>query len=282
MANFTTHIAVGTVASGLLATVAMAADVVSPENLLTVALAGTLGSVLPDIDLKDSRPGQAIFSGLAVFLAFVVLFNVGWRYSIAEMWIIWIAVFLGVRYGAHYVFHRMSYHRGIYHSILAGVFFAFVTAIVFKHLFNKPSGVAWLAGAFMFIGYLVHLTLDEIYSVDVMDTRIKASFGTALKLWDGRRLDHSAMMAVAVVAVFFATPPSNVFVQEITSKQLWTDLRGRLLPKEKWFGVVDGRDLAKAPPVAPADTGAITTGSIPNRAPEPPKPETPAAPPAPR
>ena len=56
MANFPTHIAVGTVVSGALATVTVAADMVAPENIVAVTLAGVLGSVLPDIDLKDSRP----------------------------------------------------------------------------------------------------------------------------------------------------------------------------------------------------------------------------------
>ena len=63
MANFPTHIAVGTVVSGALATVTVAADMVAPENIVAVTLAGVLGSVLPDIDLKDSRPARAMFAG---------------------------------------------------------------------------------------------------------------------------------------------------------------------------------------------------------------------------
>ena len=73
MANFPTHIAVGTVVSGALATATLAANVVAPENLVAVTLAGVLGSVLPDIDLKESRPSRAMFAGLAVFFSFAVL-----------------------------------------------------------------------------------------------------------------------------------------------------------------------------------------------------------------
>src|SRR5262249_52573043 len=64
MANFPTHIAIGTVVSGALATVTTAAALVAPENIVAVTLAGVLGSVLPDIDLKDSRPARAMFAGL--------------------------------------------------------------------------------------------------------------------------------------------------------------------------------------------------------------------------
>ena len=98
MANFPTHIAVGTVVSGALATVTLATDVVAPEDLVAVTLAGVLGSVLPDIDLKDSRPSRAMFAGLAVFFSFAVLFSVERRYSIAEMLILWLGTLVFVRY----------------------------------------------------------------------------------------------------------------------------------------------------------------------------------------
>ena len=192
MANFTTHIAVGTVASGLLSTLVMASNMVPPEHVLTLAAAGTLGSVLPDVDLKDSRPSQAMFSLLAVFMAFAVLFNIGWRYSIAEMWVLWALTYVGARYVGGWIFHRLSYHRGIYHSILAGFFFAFLTVAVYRHILGANETLAWLSGVFMFVGYMVHLTLDEMYSVDVMDVRVKASFGTALKLYDTKHLLASA------------------------------------------------------------------------------------------
>lgn len=239
MANFTTHIGVGTIVSGALATLTLAADVVAPENLIAVTMAGVLGSVLPDIDLKDSRPSRALFSGLAVFFSFVVLFTFAHRYSVAELWILWLGTLLLVRYFVHFVFHSMSYHRGIYHSILAGLFFSFFGAAVYKHLLGRPDGVAWLAGAFLFIGYMVHLTLDEIYSVDVMDTRIKTSFGTALKLIDKKHPGHSTAMAVATIAAFMLTPSTKPFVDGVRSREIWAGLHQRLLPRDRWFGVVN-------------------------------------------
>ncbi len=206
MANFTTHIAVGTVAAGALATLTLAADVVAPENLVAVTMAGVLGSVLPDIDLKDSRPSRAMFAGLGIFFSFAVLFNAATQFSIAELWILWLGTLLLVRYGLHAVFHRLAVHRGIWHSILAGLFSAAATAVVFKYALGKHEGVAWLAGGFLFIGFLVHLVLDEIYSVDVMDTRVKSSFGTALKLFDRRHPGASAAMAAGGRARDLAGP----------------------------------------------------------------------------
>jgi LexA-binding, inner membrane-associated putative hydrolase len=278
MANFTTHIAVGTVVSGALATLTMAADVIAPDNLIAVTAAGVLGSVLPDIDLKDSRPAQAMFGGLAVFLSFVALFTIGYKYSIAEMWGVWLGTLVIVRYGFAFLFHRFSYHRGIWHSLLAGVFFWFLTAAAFRHVLGRPEGVAWLAGGFMFIGYLTHLVLDEIYSVDVLDTRIKSSFGSAFKLVDSKHWGDTALIGGLTALAFMVTPAANVFVDGITSKTMWTSLHARLLPTDqRWFGIaLPGRmttsplnsSLASAPiAVAPAASGpstsAITTGSLP-------------------
>jgi hypothetical protein len=265
MANFTTHIAVGTVASGMMATLVMAANVVSPEELLTLAAAGALGSVLPDVDLKDSRPSQAMFSLLAVFVAFVVLFHIGWKYSIAEMWILWAGTFLAARYIGGNIFHSLSYHRGIYHSVLAGVFFAFLTAAVYRHILGTTETVAWLGGLFMLIGYMVHLVLDEIYSVDVMDARVKASFGTALKLIDHKHLGHSAAMATAAVLAFLATPPLRGSFEAVATREIAQGLHDRLLPKDKWFGFIPDkwRPMNLMPARAPAAASDITTGSIP-------------------
>jgi hypothetical protein len=259
MANFTTHIAVGTIVSGALATLTLAADVVAPENLVAVTLAGVLGSVLPDIDLKDSRPSRAMFAGLAVFFSFAVLFNAATKLSIAELWILWLGTLLGVRYGLHKIFHRICVHRGIWHSITAAVFCSIATAIAFQHLLGKPAGVAWLAAAFMFVGYLTHLTLDEIYSVDVLDTRLKSSFGTALKFYDHRHIGSSVAMAVATAAAIFFAPPTNTFVEGVSSRNLWTGLEQRLLPNGKWFGLVDTPHFARRNDGAASE---VTTGSI--------------------
>jgi hypothetical protein len=266
MANFPTHIAVGTVVSGALATVTVAADMVAPENIVAVTLAGVLGSILPDIDLEESRPAKAMFSGLAIFFSFAVMFGLDRNYSIAEMLILWLGTLLLVRFGAKEVFFRFSYHRGVWHSLLALVFCAFVTAVVFSRLLGRDDGIAWLGAAFMGVGYLTHLILDELYAVDVMDTRVKASFGTALKLFDYRHLGHSAAMAVAVVLVFLVTPPSRTFLDSIASRTLWSGLSQRLLPQDKWFGGMARlieRPAAPKTEAIPAGANPIATGSVP-------------------
>jgi hypothetical protein len=207
-----------------------------------------------------------MFAGLAVFFSFAVLFSLERKYSIAEMLVLWLGTLVFVRYVGKEVFFHFSYHRGIWHSLLAMVFCALVTCWIYSTLLQRDAGVAWLAAGFMSIGFLTHLILDEIYSVDVMDTRIKASFGTALKLVDSKHWGHSTAMAVATLLVFFVTPSTKVFVDNITSRALWTELHHRLLPQEnKWFRGMAW--IGESPPSPKADavragSNPISTGSI--------------------
>lgn len=214
-----------------------AADLTSSQQIISLALAGALGSVLPDIDLQKSRSSRIIFFFLALFLAFCVLFSFVAQYSILEMWILWVSIFLGVRYFGQLAFHKLAVHRGIFHSVPAGLFFGFFTAIVFHNVFGDKAAVAWLGGAFMFFGYIVHLVLDEIYSVDFDNNRIKKSFGTALKLFDFRHVGASIAMTAAMVLIFFATPPYESFVDIFTQNDVSAFFERRLLPEESWFGL---------------------------------------------
>jgi hypothetical protein len=276
MANFPTHIVVGTIVAGSLATLTLAADVIAPENLVAVTMAGSLGSVLPDIDLKDSRPSRALFAGLAVFFSFALLFHFAPHLSIVEMWTLWLGTLLFVRYGLHTMFHRLATHRGVWHSWIAGIACAFATVLIFYYVFHRPDGVAWLAGGFLLVGFLTHLILDEMYSVDVIGNHIKKSFGTAFKPIDMRNPVGSAAMAVAAVVLLLLTPSISVFYEGITSRQMWASLHQRLLPQDRWFGVVINRQVATMPP----PNGAAmpqTTGSLPT----PPAAEAAAKPAAP-
>lgn len=263
MANFTTHIAAGTIVAGALGTLTLAADVLAPENVVAVTLAGVVGSILPDIDLQKSRAGRGMFAGLAVFFSFAVLFTFATDYSIAELWILWLGALVFVRYGLYAIFHRLSVHRGNWHSLLAGLLVGALTAITFKYVFGRHEGVAWLAAGFMFVGYLVHLVLDEMYSVDITGRRLKASFGTALKFFDNRYPAAAVAMAAATAIALVMTPSPKAFVDGMSSKEMWVGLNQRLLPEDAWFGLIPRHRNMVAAPTAPArDDARLETGSI--------------------
>ncbi|WP_088346421.1 MULTISPECIES: metal-dependent hydrolase [Rhodomicrobium] len=235
MADFATHLGWGAVGAGLAASATYAAAIVPSGDLLTLTVAGVIGSVLPDIDLEKAVPSRALFTGLGLVLAFVVLFNFKATYSIIELWLIWTAVFTLIRFGAYHLFHRTAIHRGIFHSLLAGLFFMALTTIIIAYGFGREPVVAWMAGLFVFFGYLIHLLLDEIYSVDITGARIKRSFGTALKLFDWNSRSSSALMAGALVACLMITPPSADFRHIMQPSVVSHFFRERMFPQNGWF-----------------------------------------------
>ncbi len=237
MANFNTHLAVAAAGSGLCATVALAGHAAPQNYLLTLTLAGTIGGILPDIDLDKAIPARMLFSALGAVSAFIALFSLSKQYSIVELWIVWLGVYLAVRYGGQKLFQERTHHRGIFHSLLAGAFFMALTAIIFDRVFGEPPALSWLTGLFVLIGFIIHLVLDEIYSVDIEGAAIKKSFGTALKLFDYRSWRASGLMGLAFAGLIAVAPPSDDFYQIVRPPVLIAFLKERLLPKGQWFGV---------------------------------------------
>ena len=113
-----------------------------------------------------------------------------------------------------------------------------LTAVIFDRVLGEPATLAWLTGLFVLIGFIIHLVLDEIYSVDIEGAAIKKSFGTALKLFDYHSWRASALMGVALAGVVLVSPPAREFYDEIVSPPvLFGFLKDRLLPKGPWFGM---------------------------------------------
>lgn len=235
MADFATHLGWGAVGAGLVASATYAADIVPSGDLLTLTTAGVIGSVLPDIDLEQAVPSRGLFTGLGLALAFIVLFSFRATYSITELWLIWLAVFVAIRFGAYHAFHRNAVHRGIFHSLLAGLFFMALTAVLVAYWLGRDPVVAWMAGLFVFLGYVIHLVLDEIYSVDVTGARIKRSFGSALKLFDRHSTSASMLMGGALVAMLLITPPSEEFRRIMKPSVVTQFFRERMFPQNGWF-----------------------------------------------
>ena len=241
MANFQTHITVGVLTSGLIATAAMAAAVCTPSDAVMLTVAGTLGSILPDIDLEGSKQSRGVFGGFGLFFSFLALFQYSQFLSIAELSIMWLAIFISVRYFLWKLFHEFTVHRGLFHSLLASVFFGVVGVIIFFKLLDKTDTIAWMGGAMIFIGSLTHLLLDELYSIDFAGNRVKRSFGTAMKLYDYKRPASAVLMVVSLGGALFFTPPAHNFYSLVKSSENWSYLRSRLLPEGKWFDIKELR-----------------------------------------
>jgi hypothetical protein len=266
MADFKTHLAAASTVSGVLAIGCLVAGVATPKEVVLYFCAGTIGGVLPDIDSDHTIPVQILFSVLAVALAFMSVFNKADTYSVVELSCLWILVFLFVRYGLYKIFAKFTVHRGIFHSQLAALFFLLLSAAAAYHLFGLGAVSAWLVGFFVAIGYMIHLLLDEIYSVDITGAKVKKSFGTALKLASVTEPKTSLALGTAATLLFFlGTPALSDLVQTLGNQRTFASLQARLLPKDRWFNIpYPGRVETAGQSDGRTDDDALSTGSIRN------------------
>ncbi len=207
MANFNTHFLVGTIVTGMGATICYATGLCGLSLSLGLWATGVMGSLMPDIDSDNSFVLGLFFNVIAFVLMALSMFWLSAQLSIIELWLALGFIYGVVRFPLMYSFQKFSRHRGVFHSILAAVLFGLLQVQLCYWGLGVSAENAWLLGLFMSAGYLIHLILDECYSVDLLNVKIKRSFGTALKLFSVQYLGRSAVMAVAVVVLFLATPP---------------------------------------------------------------------------
>ena len=253
MANFKTHLSVAAALSGVMTTGFLVAGVTAPRDVWLYFAMGTLGGILPDIDANQSIPGRMLFSFFAIVVAFLALFSRAGVYSIAELSLLWLLTYVGVRYGVFQMFANFTVHRGVFHSLLAAVFFGLLTTSLASRLFHLAPLGAWMTGLFVCLGYLIHLTLDEVYSVDLTGARVKRSFGTALKVISGD-MRATSLLLLATLSVFCLTPSAEQFVGTVLSFQTYKSMKGKFFPKDGWFKL---RSMS-----APAGAGATVAAHL--------------------
>ena len=83
--------------------------------------------------------------------------------------------------------------------------------------------------------FIIHLLLDELYSVDFMNRRIKRSFGTALKLVDTRYAYTSSLIVALCIGLYFITPSATSFADTLLSTETYQLIWHRLLPSKAPF-----------------------------------------------
>lgn len=258
MADFRTHLVVASSGSALCASAAVSSGL--PRSwFLLLAVAGAIGGILPDIDLlRPSRVSRVAFS---LTFALLTVFELSETYSISELWVLWCLVFLAA--GALFSLLPVPYlkHRGILHSIMAGSFFMTLTAVVFYRVFKEDATLAWSVGLFVFMGFVTHLALDEIYAIDYRTGKVKRSYGSALKLFDSRSLRASGLMACALCSVTLVAPPTKDFAEVVKPPVFFALLKDRLLPKGSWFGLELPKVALPPNPGQSAETLAVTTPS---------------------
>ena len=187
MAGFKTHFTTSTlVGIGYGAT-----GFVNQVELSTCMVAGglcSLAGILPDLDSDSGRPVKEIMSFTAAMVPAMMIprfHQMGFQTE--QIVLACGMIYLAIRFGVGDIFKRYTVHRGMWHSLPAA---AVVGLLAFLLVSGADLPIRLYKSAAVVLGFLVHLVLDEIWSVEVRRgrMRIKKSFGTALKLFTTKAL----------------------------------------------------------------------------------------------
>ncbi|HEY7423661.1 MAG TPA: metal-dependent hydrolase [Gemmataceae bacterium] len=152
------------------------------HSVLAGGLCGIAG-MLPDLDSPSGRPVRELFGITAIAVPLLILRRLR-RSGMEpeEMVLLGAALYLFIRFGVAWVFKHLTVHRGMFHSIPAMLIAG--EAVFLAHNSAEPYGRVTLAGGIM-LGFLSHLVLDEIYSVDMngVAIRFNKAAGSALKFF---------------------------------------------------------------------------------------------------
>ena len=180
MAGFRTHVTVSTIC-GVLYGAAIKPMGFEPATAFLAAGVTGVGGMLPDLDSDSGIPVRELTGLAAAVLPMLLiprLTNAGVGHE--SMIVAVITLYFLIRYVGAYVLRAASVHRGMFHSVPAMA----IAGLVVYLAYDSPDIKIRLAlAAGVMIGFLSHLVLDEIYSVDFNGVRIRLnSFaGSAVK-----------------------------------------------------------------------------------------------------
>ena len=151
---------------------------------ILACMLGTFAAILPDLDHDQSVPLREVFNVAAAIVPFIVISRLMER-GMADM--VWLTVIFGgsyllIRTVIIYFFKQLTTHRGMFHSIPALLIVGEI--IYLLYIGNEFKIRLFLAAAGM-AGFLSHLVLDELSSVDFTNGRVTKNkyFGSALDFY---------------------------------------------------------------------------------------------------
>jgi ABC-type transport system involved in multi-copper enzyme maturation permease subunit len=221
LASFRRHIEIAALGSGMLSTAYLGSSLVNPVEAIVLWVAGTFGGILPDVDSDNSTSLKIVFNLISLFLIAISFFFMHTRYTTVVIWGSSLLIYCVVNLIVRPIFESLTVHRGIFHSVIAGLFFSVILVDISYYYGKQTASFSWMIGLFLLFGFLIHLALDEISSVDISNNRIKRSFGTAFKLFEYKNVVLSTSMLLLVLIGYKLSPSHQEFYQEVVNQDAY-------------------------------------------------------------
>ena len=208
MAGFKTHVTFSSLLGCGYAGAGYVYGMPVETSLVGGALCGFSG-MLPDLDSDYGVPLRETMCFASATIPMLLLdrfASLGLRHD--QMVLVAVSLYLLMRFGVTSMIRKYTVHRGMFHSIPAGLIFAGLAFLVcgsadIEMRYYKSGGVL--------LGFMSHLILDEIYSVEWKGGRwrLKKSSGTALKLFgDDAWANFSTYAKLVVVGALIVGEPA--------------------------------------------------------------------------
>ena len=187
MASYKAHMAFGVLTAVVWCIVALLLSIVSIWFIPFVFIATIIGAFLPDLDSDTGFPLKILLIVFALVGGLIVAWITINSENSSPLLIGGYALIsiLFIYFGIGGIFKKITWHRGIFHSVPA-VLLSFLVTLSLMDYFPVESKVKMVLSLGVGIGYLCHLILDELYSIvnlGGMPFIPKKSIGTALKFY---------------------------------------------------------------------------------------------------
>ncbi len=202
MAGYREHVTV----SGLLGVAyGAAAMFMFGYSLVQACIAAVLtwiSGMLPDLDSESGKPIRELFGVTAALVPILLMQHVHSIGVSGDRAMLFSLVSYGlVRFGGAFLLAKLTVHRGMFHSIPALLIAAELTFLCYH---TDELHVRMLMAIGVGLGFLSHLMLDEMYSVqwDGAKVKLAKSSGSAMKFFGNDALPNGVAMGLLLCLTY--------------------------------------------------------------------------------
>lgn len=204
MAGFRTHITVSTAVGIAYGAGGHWLYGMPPEtSVLATALCSASG-MLPDLDSDSGRPLREMITFTASVVPMLLIHRFEELGLSHDMIVLsGVLVYCFVRFVVSSWLKTLTVHRGMFHSLPAA---AIAGLLAFLLCESETLENRYFKAGAVLLGFMSHLILDEIWSVQFQRgrMRLKSSSGTALKFWGDQTGPNLLTYGLVAVLTFLA------------------------------------------------------------------------------